>query len=69
MQNVGGLALWFGVHIKKQGTQPRNQTLRELTKIIILEITVGKLDNIAGSKSKVLKRFPGQQAGVPPVLH
>lgn len=49
--------LSFGVHINNKGTFLRNGTLSELAKRkkkIILEIT-GKFDNIAGSKSKVLK--------------
>ena len=37
-------------------------------KIIILDRTLGELDNRAGSKSKVLKRFLEQQAGVSLVL-
>lgn len=38
-------------------------------KTISLDRTVGELENIAGSKSNVLKRFPEQQAGAARVLH
>ena len=38
-------------------------------KIISLDRTVGELENIAGSKSNVLKRFLEQQAGATLVVH
>lgn len=58
MQNVDGAGLTSNLEciLKNKGTFPRNSTLTNTQKNI-LEITVGKLDNIAGSKSKVLKRF------------
>lgn len=42
---------------------------RNEQKRISLDRTVGELENLAGSKSNVLKRFPEQQAGAARVLH
>lgn len=60
--------LVWSAYYKTKAHFLENELYSHEKKIIILDITVGKLNNIAGSKSKLLKRFLEQQAGVSLVL-